>query len=874
MNDKESAFEMKQYGDNSIQVGSVSGNAKIEINYISETDSSNIGMCINLPFVRNAFFVEHDSVLTHIEEALKSKNIAVISGLGGAGKSQTALEYAYLHKNDYSTAIWWIEAASPETLLKNFKDLLRKFNMSDQTTSKRRDYGITIQGNAAESHFIKVELNQNEIEDFSEVQQVLQDWYSKYSKWLIIFDNVETEKEIRLWLPRSKNGHVIITTQYKKLSVGEPIDLDIWTDDEAVRFLRKRDIRFVEMDGAEALAKELQCFPLALEQAASYLIHNNETTFDAYINAFKENSKSLLSKGQPLDYENTVAGTWQITLEKLSDSAKQLLLICSFLAPDNIPISLLFCNNGELPEPLNNVATDSFTFGEPLTELLNYSLLKKTSDGLFSMHRLLQTVLRNSLDVNLKRSFIDCAVIALVDNMPKAFDDYEMLDLFSLLEPHYLSALQHLKSGFVIRKNKLMTTASDAYASLANGYRHFGKYDFALEADIKALNCSEKLYKEDSIEAPLIYFNIAEDYIKLCNYDKALEYSKKSYNLRVKTCFGHDKDFISVFLQLAEIYRYTQKYDLAIKFSQQALRGAEGLGLKNDSYMATLYNNIAKVYEEADDLQSSLECYEKALEINKNINGEEHPDVALNYHNMAALFCQTQQYDEALELYMKALQIREKCFGVDNFRTAETYNDIARVFSDQKDYKNALTWQLKDLEVCEKMLGTSHLDTAITYNGLGHIYCGLKDHEKALEWWNKALVIRREKLGEAHINTLSIYYDIANMYMSQKSFDDALKMYKVILDNCQPKSDTWRKIMPKLYNNVSTIHRVLKKPSEALHFSYLAYIAGKQSFGDEDSITKFLFEALTETFKAVNMDGVSFDEWFAKQNDLENKEEK
>jgi hypothetical protein len=79
----------------------------------------------NVPSTRNALFTDREEVLTELHEALRagkttaSPQPQAISGLGGMGKTQNAVEYAYRHKGDYD-AVLWVKAESREALISDF----------------------------------------------------------------------------------------------------------------------------------------------------------------------------------------------------------------------------------------------------------------------------------------------------------------------------------------------------------------------------------------------------------------------------------------------------------------------------------------------------------------------------------------------------------------------------------------------------------------------------------------------------------------------------------------------------------------------------------------------------------------------------------
>ena len=72
----------------------------------------------NIPHPRNANFTGREGELRQLRNDLTGGHAAAIvpiAGLGGAGKTQLALEYAYRHIADYD-AVWWVRAEDSATL--------------------------------------------------------------------------------------------------------------------------------------------------------------------------------------------------------------------------------------------------------------------------------------------------------------------------------------------------------------------------------------------------------------------------------------------------------------------------------------------------------------------------------------------------------------------------------------------------------------------------------------------------------------------------------------------------------------------------------------------------------------------------------------
>src|SRR5205823_2970545 len=80
------------------------------------------------PFRRNPFFTGREELLKHLRDNLTTTKAAAlvqaqaISGLGGIGKTQTAVEYAYRYHHVYH-AVLWVNAAARDALISSYVEL-------------------------------------------------------------------------------------------------------------------------------------------------------------------------------------------------------------------------------------------------------------------------------------------------------------------------------------------------------------------------------------------------------------------------------------------------------------------------------------------------------------------------------------------------------------------------------------------------------------------------------------------------------------------------------------------------------------------------------------------------------------------------------
>ncbi|MBW8308781.1 MAG: hypothetical protein K0M45_03955, partial [Candidatus Paracaedibacteraceae bacterium] len=176
------------------------------------------------------------------------------------------------------------------------------------------------------------------------------------------------------------------------------VDLAVFRAKDSVHYLLQtiglKDIPDTQAKVGE-LAEELGHLPLALSHAAHYLklVGGEDASGDIiskYIKKFRETPIYHFEKRQnpfesgksTINYEHLIARTFEMTREKLSDLAQQLMIYCAYLDPDQIATDIFIQANCSKED----IAT-------ALSELEAYSLIKRNRNT-FSIHRLTQLVLR------------------------------------------------------------------------------------------------------------------------------------------------------------------------------------------------------------------------------------------------------------------------------------------------------------------------------------------------------------------------------------------------------------------------------------------------------------------------------------------------
>ena len=340
--------------------------------------------------------------LGQLRERLVRERRVALSGMGGVGKSQLAIEYLHRHRDDperqgYVDGVFWLRGESAATLTGDF---------------------------AALAWLPPLELDERQQREQERVIEAVARWLQVHVRWLLVIDNLDEAAVPTLngLLGRGLQGQVLVTSRVPlwdstRLAV-EPMSPEV-----AVAFLLERS---GETDAAAAaeVAEIVGGLPLALVQAASY-VKTSGRDLESYARLVHTRLTELLQEGRPEDYPLTVAATWKLSFERIQreqPSAAALLRLCAFMAPDDIPLSILLEGAAELPDELRGAVRDEVRLDGAVVELLRYALVDRQGDGL-SVHRLVQAVVQDSMIGDLTRWWLGAAIRVLREAFPAEVRD-------------------------------------------------------------------------------------------------------------------------------------------------------------------------------------------------------------------------------------------------------------------------------------------------------------------------------------------------------------------------------------------------------------------------------------------------------------------
>jgi AAA ATPase domain len=273
----------------------------------------------------------------------KKVPVCVLTGMGGVGKTSLARAYAQRHLDDYGI-VWWIRAEDRAVVDLEYRGLLEIVLSSGEATQIRDAVAAACA------------------------------WLGtcRY-RWLLILDNVQDAQSLQGLIPAKGNGNVVVTTRSSRWTDhSNLLPVDKLDRESAIDLLMRRSPDQDEATAKE-LAEELGDLPLALTQAASF-VQAHAVDLATYMRLYRESAAELLGGSPPEDYSHTVATTWQVAIDRLPASARNLLNLLVYLAPDSIPVSLFM--SGEIP-----LLPDELAVRRAVGELLSHSLVSRGAPG-------------------------------------------------------------------------------------------------------------------------------------------------------------------------------------------------------------------------------------------------------------------------------------------------------------------------------------------------------------------------------------------------------------------------------------------------------------------------------------------------------------
>jgi tetratricopeptide (TPR) repeat protein len=592
----------------------------------------------HLPIPHNPLFTGRKTDLQWIAKTLAGgRPAALLHGMGGVGKTQTAAEYAHRNADKYKVA-WWVAAQTE--------------------TEADAGYGALAQA---------LNLPGYDPRDADKTRKAVLAWMARESGWLVVLDNAEGPKDLAPWLPATAKGHLLITSRnghWKNRA--EVHDLDVWSIPQAADFLIDRS-GDNDRAAAEKLAAALGCLPLACETAAAYVAETGGS-LARYADLLAQQPVKLLDfLPQDTVYARSLPQVIHLAteaVERESPLALAILRASAWLAPDNIPRWLLD------KWPAEPTEVDA-----ALAVLLRRALLRKSGDG-FSVHRLTQQIIRAA---DPAPNDAAAAAIRLLNRalIGHPQDDVQHWPRYGALSPHGAALFARLPDPPPELK---------AASRICNQLGVFllstkGDYPAARLWYERALALKEVLVGSDHADLAVDFHNLGDLLRVMRDFTGAKPLFERALAISERASGPDHPDVAHCLAGLGIVHNRLGELEEAQRRHQRCLEIREAAYGPDHPSVATALSNLALVLEKQGDQTGARGHFEQALEINLHHpeRGSDHPDTAANHYNFGVhLFKQGEA--AAAEPHLScALAIREKHLDPDHPHITDTRKWLAAV---------------------------------------------------------------------------------------------------------------------------------------------------------------------------------------------------
>ncbi|KAK2592705.1 hypothetical protein QQS21_009606 [Conoideocrella luteorostrata] len=792
---------------------------------------------ILIPFVRDRDFVNRGEVLDRIKYSFSQPGSrTALVGLGGIGKSQLAIEYAYRTREQSPTKwVFWVHASNAARFEQSFRDIATCIRVPGRQNPK------------------------------ANIFQLVHDWLrdARQGPWVIVLDNVDdasflkapvpgnetgemtaktsNSKQLILCIPQCQHGSVLITSrsrgaalelvEYADIITIEPMDKK-----DALQLFRNKLGQSDDENCVAELARALEYMPLAIVQAAAYILQRKpRCSAQEYLNKFRHSDKRKIGllglEGGKLrrdtEAKNAILITWQMSFDyirKTRTSAADLLSLMSFCDRQGIPETLLRDRNdcvhdhneqnlrdgthdvGEEDEH-NNITvsgertnsegendsdsdsiefrsnySDNNQFENDIIALRDFCFITANDDRTsFEMHRLVQLATLEWLRAHkVYEQWKNRFLVRLCAEIPEG--EYKNWTKCQALFPH----AQSVAAQRPVSEKSMKEWATILYRAAWYALR-VGKGIEAEDLSIKALKARKKIFDKPHRHVTDSKAMVALAYSLRGRWEAAEELEVQVMETSKKKLGEDHPDTLTSMGNLASIYRNQGRWEAAEELDMQVMETHKKKLGEDHPNTLTSMGNLASTYRNQGRWEAAEELEVQVMETHKKKLGEDHPDTLTSMGNLASTYRNQGRWEAAEELEVQVMETRKKKLGEDHPDTLTSIGNLASTYRNQGRWEAAEELDVQVMETHKKKLGEDHPDTLTSMGNLASTYRNQGRWEAAEELDVQVMETHKKKLGEDHPSTLTSMGNLASTYWNQGRWEAAEELEVQVMETRKKK---------------------------------------------------------------------------------------
>ncbi|KAL8642160.1 MAG: hypothetical protein Q9228_001120 [Teloschistes exilis] len=734
-----------------------------------------------VPFSRDEQFVGRQKLLEMIALSFKAQSRVAISGIGGIGKSQIAIEYCYRYKESRPEAhVLWVYGGNIARFYQGYKRIAQRLEIPGWDDPEKSILELVENwlSNTTGSYLLVID-NADNIEHW---------WPGKYKTGGSLDDPL---KNLSKYIPDgSDNIQVLITTRDTRVATrlvrkGEPIAVEPMSSEEAkVLFLSKLGREAADSEKAEIqqLLKELDNLPLAVSQAAAF-IEESKISIKKYTDTLQgEGAEEYLNEelnDSRRDEEsvNCVFRTWKISYEQIKRQqvrAAELLCLLAMLDRQSVSRSLL-----KVPE----VTTS-------LNVLMSFNLVTARAGAeSFQIHRLVQRFVQHSLQRdNEMQKWQEIALACVANDYPTEIGvaEWPVCDAFAP-HVHVLTAYNYQTKKARLDLAHLLCWAADfdiergmykqALQRASESLRIFRELAFERDQRLAAATwlCGRLRYYQAQRSSDLdVAAELLQEALRISTYpslnfaESAFELAHLNYDRGNKdACLEMGKASFECWKELEgpdSVRTLDNMHDYALELAmlgheergiaiwEEILERCPASNASKETKTVYTYRSMASIAEFRGDAAMAEILYSQLITLGEAMYHSEHVHLFDYRLSHAEQMMRQGKLREAAQL---SRAILASCKN--NFEwqiTSCSLQTVAECCRLKACYSFEEGFRLSALELHEKKLGRHHRDTINAQEALAECYLNSAKFAEAKELYETVISWREVELGRTHADTL------------------------------------------------------------------------------------------------------------------------
>ncbi|KAL7974406.1 P-loop containing nucleoside triphosphate hydrolase protein [Trichoderma sp. SZMC 28014] len=664
-----------------------------------------------IPYPRNEDLIHRPDLVDELNKLLPCSSAtsqsAALWGLGGSGKTQIALNYAYQRSDDASCSVLWVHADTEATFSQDYKSIARKLRINKSNLSNE------------------------------DLLRAVRDGIEALPKWVLVVDNADDLKLFGVgqtaeetttlfqYIPQASTGTVLWTTRDAHITgtlvgQGQGIEVASMEFNEAKQLLMTFGSE--ESSTAEAeidsLVKELQLLPLAIMQAGVYM-QRTSTTPKEYSSLLAQNKKrwrtlktNEFNRHRRPSVPNNVLETWSISITRIrqeSENAYNILHVIAYVSNENIPQEIITTALAHLdnclkddPEELESEAIKIIT---RLKEFSFIGIRKADGDGRnYEMHKLVQEAIRYGLSMR------NASIINKDETIPSNVS----------------------RKGTEVQTSRhrqpieLTGTSND---------EHTGSEKYFSSIALQAI---ADLFPDSQQNTWRQCEKLLAHVLQIGEWGDVNEKQIETANLLYKA---------SIFLYARWRWRESERVDeRVLHYTQKMLGDRHPSTIQAMACLAMTYHKQGR-YSKAERLEVQV------LDSRREILGDRHPDTIQAIANLASTYNIQGRYSESEPLNLQVLDSQREILGDRHPDTIQAIANLASAYHGQGRYSEAERLEVQVRDSRREILGDRHPNTILSMNNLAWSWYEMSRHEDATKLMQQALEYGRSTLGPDHPQT-------------------------------------------------------------------------------------------------------------------------